>query len=263
MYSNAFLLRWAAMLLASTNAVYAAPTQQPPALDERADFNILVGGNVSLRIMPLGASITYGLTSSDGNGYREKLRNLLVADGNPVDMVGSHPNGTMEDNENEGWSGFRIEQVLAKAKVSVPTTLPNLVLINAGTNDCVQNFDTANASARVLEMLEYIWDTSRRASIVLSTLLVNGNANTEACVLQVNEQYKKLVEEQQAKSKKVVLVDMHSDKGPLKSDLVDGTHPSDEGYGKMANIWFEGIKDAASRGWLESPQALPESKRSE
>ncbi|KAF9873790.1 gdsl-like lipase acylhydrolase [Colletotrichum karsti] len=260
MHSNAYLA--AAMLLAST-AVYAAPTQQPPAFDSRSDFNVLVGGNVSLRLMPLGASITYGLKSSDGNGYREKLRNALIADGNPVDMVGNHPNGTMEDNDNEGWSGFRIEEVLAKAKISIPQYLPNLVLINAGTNDCAQNYDTANAGARTLELLEYIWKTSTRASIVLSTLLPNGNNNTEACVLKVNEQYKKLVEEQQAKSKKVVLVDMHSDRGPLKSDLVDGTHPTDEGYGKMATLWFEGIKDAATRGWLESPVALPGSSSSD
>ena len=41
-------------------------------------------------------------------------------------------------------------------------------------------------------------------------------------------------------------------------DLVDGTHPDDEGYEKMAQLWFSGIKDAAARGWLEEPQALPE-----
>ncbi|KAF6835673.1 gdsl-like lipase acylhydrolase [Colletotrichum plurivorum] len=257
MHSNMNLLSWATALLASATAVHAAPAHQPRALHARADFTAFVGGNVSLRIMPLGASITHGDKSSDGNGYREKLRNALIADGNPVDMVGNNPSGNMEDNENEGWSGFRIDEVLGKAKISIPETLPNLVLINAGTNDCGQNFDTANASARMLEMLEYIWETSRRASIVLSTLLPNGNEKSEACVLQVNEQFKKLVEEQQAKSEKVVLVDMHSDRGPLLSDLVDGVHPNDEGYAKMATLWFEGIQDAASRGWLESPQALP------
>ncbi|KAK2728167.1 gdsl-like lipase acylhydrolase [Colletotrichum kahawae] len=259
MHSNGYLS--AAMLLASS-AVHAAPAHQPPTLHGRADFNILVGGNVSLRIMPLGASITHGLQSSDGNGYRQDLRNALIADGNPVDMVGNNPNGTMEDNQNEGWPGLRIEQVLAKAKISVPETLPNLVLINAGTNDCVQSYDTDNAGARTLEMMEYVWSTSSRASIVLSTLLPNGNNTTEACVLKVNEQFKKLVEEQQAKSRKVVIVDMHSDQGPLKSDLVDGTHPDDAGYQKMANLWFAGIKDAASRGWLESPEALPGSTTS-
>ncbi|TDZ37473.1 Multidomain esterase [Colletotrichum spinosum] len=257
MRSNVYILRWAVTLLATATAVHAAPAQRAPVLDSRADFNILVGGNVSLRIMPLGASITHGVQSSDGNGYRQKLRNALIADGNLVDMVGSNPNGTMKDNDNEGWSGYRIDQVLGKAKISIPKTLPNLVLINAGTNDCVQDYETANASARILEMLEYIWSTSRRASVVLSTLLPNGDAAREVCVQDLNEQFKKLVEEQQAKSKKVVLVDMHSDRGVQQSDLVDGTHPDDEGYAKMAALWFEGIQDAASRGWLESPEALP------
>ncbi|KAK1585002.1 GDSL-like Lipase/Acylhydrolase [Colletotrichum navitas] len=262
MHSNGALLRWAATLLASATAVCAVPTWQPPAVHRRVDFNILVGGNVSLRIMPLGASITYGLRSTDGNGYREALRNLLIADGNPVEMVGSHPNGTMANNANEGWPGFRIDEVLEKAEISVPLTLPNLVLVNAGTNDCAQNYDTDNAGARMLEMLDYLWATSTRATVVLSTLLVNGNNATEACVLRVNDQYRALVEQQQALSKKLVLADMHTAAGPQASDLVDGTHPNDAGYVKMANIWFASIKDAASRGWLEAPQPLPESKAS-
>lgn len=35
-----------------------------------------------MRILFLGASITFGVGSTDGNGYREKLRNLLVSAGN-------------------------------------------------------------------------------------------------------------------------------------------------------------------------------------
>ncbi|KAJ0140678.1 hypothetical protein CTA2_1653 [Colletotrichum tanaceti] len=209
--------------------------------------------------MPLGASITHGQASSDGNGYRAALRDLLVADGNAVDMVGSHPNGTMRDNENEGWPGFRIDEVLEKARVSVPATLPNLVLVNAGTNDCVQARDPDRAGARMLGMLDLVWAASGRATVALSTLLPHGNDTTEACVLGVNGQLRALVAEQQALSRKIVLADMHAGdgRGPLRSDLVDGVHPSDAGYVKMANVWFASIKDAASRGWLESPQPLP------
>ena len=45
--------------------------------------------NVQLRIMCHGASIVYGYGSTDGNGFRYNLRNKLVYDGNPVNMVGS------------------------------------------------------------------------------------------------------------------------------------------------------------------------------
>ena len=48
-----------------------------------------------MRILPLGASIVFGLKSTDGNGFRYELRNALVYGGNAVNMVGSHPCGTM------------------------------------------------------------------------------------------------------------------------------------------------------------------------
>jgi hypothetical protein len=54
-------------------------------------------GNFTLRILPLGASITEGYKSSDGNGYRKALRAQLRYDGWQVNMVGSLPTGTMYD----------------------------------------------------------------------------------------------------------------------------------------------------------------------
>lgn len=207
--------------------------------------------------MPLGASITDGKGSDDGNGYRKALRDLLVADGNKVDMVGSRESGDMDDNQNEGWNGLRIDQVLEKAKASVPKLLPNLITINVGTNDCVQDYDIENAAGRMEEMLRYLWKTSSKATVILSTLLVNGDSDVEERVLEVNKQFKVLAENMTAESRKVILVDMHSSDGPQEADLVDGTHPDSAGYQKMAELWFKGIEDAASRGWLESPEVLP------
>jgi hypothetical protein len=51
-----------------------------------------------LRIMPLGASITTGLTSADLNGYRKVLRQQLRHAGWEVNMVGSLKSGNMKDN---------------------------------------------------------------------------------------------------------------------------------------------------------------------
>lgn len=50
-----------------------------------------------LRIMPLGASITEGVRSTDGNGYRKWLRQQLRWKGWKVNMVGSKRNGNMAD----------------------------------------------------------------------------------------------------------------------------------------------------------------------
>lgn len=51
-----------------------------------------------LKVLPLGASITLGYKSTDGNGYREWIRQQLRYEGWPVEMVGTRRMGTMRDN---------------------------------------------------------------------------------------------------------------------------------------------------------------------
>jgi hypothetical protein len=43
---------------------------------------------------------------------------------------------------------------------------------------------------------------------------------------------------------------MRSPAGPLVTDLADGRHPNDAGYVKMANVWFTGIQEVISKGFL-------------
>lgn len=203
--------------------------------------------------MPLGASITHGYLSSDGNGYREVLRNQIIEYGNDVDMVGGNPEGTMEDNQNEGWPGYIIDEVRGKVEGSGPADRPNVYLINAGTNDCVRSIDIDNAGARMETMINELYEFGSEATVVLSTLLVNGDSNAEANVLIVNEQLKQLVSDHQAAGHPIVLVDFHGDDGLTLDDIQDGTHPTDEGYAKMAPFWFNALLDAESRGFLQAP----------
>ncbi len=67
--------------------------------------------NTPLRVLPLGDSITWGVGSSTGNGYRSPLGNKLVADGHPLDFVGTLRGGSMPDPDNEGHSGYKIHQI--------------------------------------------------------------------------------------------------------------------------------------------------------
>jgi lysophospholipase L1-like esterase len=207
--------------------------------------------------MPLGASITDGFRSSTGNGYRKDLRNMLTQDGFAVDMVGSRKSGDMTDNDNEGWSGYRVEQVQGKAELSVPSLQPNLFTINAGTNDCAQNYQVDTTGERMDRLLEYLWNASPNSTIILSTLLINLNENTEKRVLDVNRQYRELAERKAAEKKRIGLAEMHSDDGPQRGDMADDTHPDDGGYLKMAKIWYRSIKEAESKGFLQNPDSQP------
>ncbi|KAI0857102.1 carbohydrate esterase family 3 protein [Xylaria cubensis] len=215
------------------------------------------GGGMWLRIMPLGASITYGYLSSDGNGYRQALRDQIVAYGNDVNMVGSRRNGTMEDNDVEGWPGDIIDQVHTKANAALPKYKPNVVLINVGTNDCSGNVDIPNAGKRMSSMLDDVYKGSTRATVILSTLLVRSDATAQKCVENVNSQFKTVAAAQRAKGRRIVLVDMQPPAGPTTAQLVDGTHPTDAGYDKMATIWFNGIKQADNAGFLLTKEDIP------
>ncbi|KAI0891358.1 carbohydrate esterase family 3 protein [Annulohypoxylon nitens] len=215
------------------------------------------GNGMPLRIMPLGASITYGYRSTDGNGYREDLRSQLEANGNKVNMVGDHPSGDMKDNDTEGWPGYRIDQVRTKADATVPKYKPNLVLINLGTNDAIQNKDVPNAGKRMADMLNDIYRDSPRATVVLSTLIVNSNKDAQARAKQINAQFKTVAADFQASKHRIVLVDMQSDAGPTLSDLnKDGTHPTDAGYKKMADIFYAGIKEADKQNYLQAAEKV-------
>lgn len=49
--------------------------------------------------------------STDGNGYRAKLKTLLQNANDTIDYVGSVNAGQMADNQNEGYPGATIAQI--------------------------------------------------------------------------------------------------------------------------------------------------------
>lgn len=205
----------------------------------------------TLRVMPLGASITYGTSSTDKNGYRKALRDSMTSAGYNVDMVGSRKSGTMSDNDVEGWPGYTINQVFDKVKAQYHLK-PDLVLINAGTNDCTQDQEEAlvNAKGRMTNMVRGIFDNIDDVTIVLSGLLPNKNRND--CTRRLNDQYRTIVSEMAGR--KIVFADTWG--SFTFDDLADTTHPNDAGYKKMADIWWRAVRNAADKGFLRSMDAL-------
>ncbi|CAN8101978.1 unnamed protein product [Discula destructiva] len=254
----------------------------PLALKRRADTtpavahivdpppSTLIANNTMLRTMPLGASITYGWLSTDGNGYREVLRELLARGGNTaVTYVGSRHNGTMTDNAVEGWPGYRIDQVWPKARASVPSCQPNLILLNVGTNDCAQNWNinattkqsTANANftanptdgvgSRLRMLVDDLFVWAPNTTVVISTLIYNKAPLTNARVNTANRQFRAVAATLRAEGKHVVLADMSAEAGgPNMMTMTDRTHPNDVGYAMMANKWYEAIAEAGKAGFI-------------
>ncbi|KAF7314735.1 Lipolytic enzyme [Mycena kentingensis (nom. inval.)] len=125
---------------------------------------------LTIRLLPLGDSIAWGFVSTDGNGYRNTLHNLL-APGNTVDFIGSFKSGTMSDNDNEGHIGAIIDQIAAAATspLALPAR-PNIVLLMAGTNDILNNITLSTAPTRLSALIDNIFRTCPDAAVLVATL---------------------------------------------------------------------------------------------
>ncbi len=109
----------------------------------------------------------------------------------------------------------------------------------------------------VSSLLDDVYTGSPRATIILSTLLVRSDEEKQECVENVNSQFKAVGATQRANGRRLVVVDMQPPAGPTTAQLVDGTHPTEAGYAKMAAIWFNGIKEADQAGFLLTKEAIP------
>lgn len=100
-------------------------------------------------------------------------------------------------------------------------------------------------------MLDYLWLASPQSTILLSTLLVNADKEVDSAVMHVNDQFRALARKKATEQKKIVLVDMYTWEGPEVQDLVDGIHPDDKGYHKMARLWLRGIQEALHKEFID------------
>ena len=146
--------------------------------------------------------------------------------------------------------------VRKRAKESCHYWLPNVVLINAGTNDANEPNGANGIKSRMRSLIDDVFSEVPKAVVVLSTLLPKETHQDQ--IDDINNQYRQLAEEYNEVHRndepefKVVLADMAD--GIITIDEIhDGTHPNVEGQKKMAAVWDWAIGQAYERGWLAEP----------
>ncbi|WP_432839122.1 AbfB domain-containing protein [Dactylosporangium sp. CA-092794] len=231
--------------LAATAATVAALLAVPTAAHAES--------NGGVRILPLGDSITDGFNVP--GGYRINLWRALAAAGHPVDFVGSQFNGPSDlpDHDHEGHPGWRIDQVDANATAWVSSTAPRSVLIHLGTNDVIQNYDLANAPARLSALVDHVRAAAPAADVFVASIIPLSDAGREASANSFNATIPGIVA---GKGAKVHFVDMHA--ALNTGDLADGVHPTRAGYDKMAARWADALAAVpGSAGDDGAPVSLP------
>src|SRR3954471_7651047 len=159
---------------AALPAAAATGTEPPPSAVRAA------AAPAALRLMPLGDSITWGVGSPSGNSYRGFLWNQLAAEGHALDFVGSGRNGTMPDRDNEGHSGWRIDQITGIADSVLTRYRPNVVTLEIGTNDLNGNYQIPTAPDRLRALIDRITRDVPDATVLVGTVILSTSGTEEA-----------------------------------------------------------------------------------
>jgi lysophospholipase L1-like esterase len=205
--------------------------------------------NGGVKIMPLGDSITDGFNVP--GGYRINLWQRLAAGGYTVDFVGSGFNGpaSLGDHDHEGHSGWRIDQLDANIVGWLQASGPRTILLHIGTNDMNQNYDIANAPARLSALIDKIRANAPTVELFVAQITPESDATLEARVQAYNAALPGIVAQ---KGSRTHLVDMHS--AITTADLADGVHPNAGGYDKMGARWFSALQSVPAS---LSPVGIP------
>lgn len=200
---------------------------------------------VAVRIMPLGDSITQA--NRDRNSYRRPLWKSLEAEGFDVDFVGSlrdnhlgPPPNPDFDLDHEGHWGWTADEVLAEIPTWAAAHLPDVVLLQLGTNDVLrgQSLDgTVSELAGIVAALR----AARPGVTVLMARLTPFDGPENARIAAFNELIPGLVARLDDPASPVIEVDQFTAIDPV-ADTVDGLHPNAAGEARIAERWLESLR---------------------
>jgi lysophospholipase L1-like esterase len=224
------------------------PIQVPGVPEVRIPLTLPIGGNNPNLYLGLGDSITAGDGSSDGQGYRLKLQNLLGPHFGRAEVV---------LRGREGDSSAETAEVTRR---TLRDHDPAYTLILLGTNDwqdqVCQNQGPA-ACYTIDSLRSIVEDVKDWQSLPVLATIIPGNparvpAGRNAWYDDMNVRIKAL-----AQQENVTLADLNADFKAASNLSVlfdDDVHPNDAGYQVMAQGWFKAITRARSAAASASPR---------
>lgn len=229
------------------------------------------GTTPPLRIMPMGDSITVGYTNADWTGgafefgYRSGLYTLLSNAGYDFRFIGNSTEPwtfrdprttdpawppainlvTLGQDGNNGYAGEDAAYLNANISSWLATQDPDIILLKIGTNGYQQSDRTD-----LQTLVNTITTTKPNCHLILAQIMPRYTYVQE--VVNYNTWIRDtLVPAQQALGRKVTVVDQYAPflTNPADLSSIDQSlfsnginHPSNPGYDKMAQVWFEAIE---------------------
>ncbi len=209
------------------------------------------------KIMPLGDSITWDWhyddprTDAERSGYRNYLWYQLTDKGYSIDFVGSKTNGGAVkphfDGNNEGYTGETSYQIANRIYRLLEMNPPEIILLHIGTNDSLYypSTDTSGVEEILDQVDRFEKNSGTHIKVILSRIIKLPSNST--WISQFNNSIEAMARDRIARGDDIKIVDMENGAGlDYSRDLIDEIHPTDRGYEKMANVWFDALEDILS-----------------
>lgn len=214
----------------------------------------------SIRIMPLGDSITAGVGSTIipypqmFSGYRAPLWQKLKSADYDVNFVGSKSEGGAVlpsfDTDHSGYSGYKTEQIAALTYGLLEAHHPDIILLHAGTNDvspfmCPNSTSVASLENILDAVQSYENNTGHSVHVILATI-INIQFLNQKLVSEYNNNLRTLAALRIAQGDKLTLLEMQAEADLRFYDYADFLHPNRFGYEKMSQVWFDQLDEIFS-----------------
>ena len=246
------------------------------ALDFNERSNLNKSAQVSsttIKIMPLGDSITWGTNPDDANspGYRRSLYSQLTNAGYIVDFVGSLSGGLPNDfdRDNEGHPGWvagdpafdQNGRLDTKLKGFLTSNPPDIVLLLIGTNDITEQGNqwektAAEVTVAIRKLIDTIYVFNPNIKIFVGKIIDRvDNQYRHDKTVAVNSLLQTTIDSLSvAEKSKITIIDMYTPLGDYYSnhsnpnftygtDNLHALHPNNAGYQTMENTWFTAFQN--------------------
>ncbi len=197
----------------------------------------------AVKIMPLGDSITEAFTNHAS--YRYWLFNKLATAGYDVDFVGSMtgvsggaPLFSNFDQNHEGHSGWRADEVQANIINWANTSRPDVVLLHIGTNDVEQGQSNSGTINEISGTIDNLRSVLPNVKILLAQVIPANGFTSQ--VNSLNGLISTLAGQKNTAQSPVILVNQNSGFN-VSTDTYDGIHPDESGEIKMSDKWYSAL----------------------
>ena len=191
-----------------------------------------------VKVMALGDSLTVGVGSTRGGGYRAPFWERMRDAGIEVDMVGGKIDGPETfDNRHQGYAQMPLHELSAGVFDKVRSFEPDYVLLLAGGDEVGASHFSPHAFAANLDvMIDRIFTAKSEVKLLIGTLPPAKYGRNQGAKRAVNELLRRTVRERAARGQAVYLADAFAAIDPQR-EMADASHPNDAGYERIGEAF--------------------------